>query len=229
MRLGLVESDRARERQARGMASSVVVHAVVIGLACYGTLGAHVVHPAPEIIESGIPWPPLQAPRPVPGRRGSGPGSGRTRPPTIPPSAPAIPVGPVAPTAPPVAWESLVASPNDWGTGRGTGTRPGPADGDGGVFRTVDVMAVPDARNPAPVYPSMLSDAGIEGSVTAQFVVDSTGRVAAPSIAFPGGGNALFQQSVRRALAAARFSPALVDGRPVRVLMAQTFEFRLRR
>ncbi|HEX6809597.1 MAG TPA: energy transducer TonB, partial [Gemmatimonadaceae bacterium] len=96
------------------------------------------------------------------------------------------------------------------------------------VFRTVDVMAVPDARNPAPTYPSMLREAGIEGSISAQFVVDSTGRVAAPSITFLGGGNALFQQSVRRALEAARFSPALVDGHAVRVLMAQTFEFRLR-
>lgn len=90
-------------------------------------------------------------------------------------------------------------------------------------------MAVPDARNPAPVYPSMLRDAGIEGSVSAQFVVDTTGRVAASSIAFLGGGNALFQQSVRRVLEASRFSPALVNGHAVRVLMAQTFEFRLKR
>lgn len=74
----------------------------------------------------------------------------------------------------------------------------------------------------------MLREAGIEGSISAQFVVDSTGRVAASSITFLGGGNALFQQSVSRALEAARFSPALVDGRAVRVFMAQTFEFRLR-
>jgi protein TonB len=90
-------------------------------------------------------------------------------------------------------------------------------------------MAEPDPRNPAPDYPSMLRNAGVEGSVSAQFVVDTTGRVLAASIAFAQGDNALFQRSVRRALEAARFRPALVNGRAVRVLMAQAFQFRLQR
>ena len=229
MRIGLVESERKRERHGRGMLSSVVVHAVVIGLSVSGTADAKATHTKAQVVRR-INFPPP----PATPTRHTGDGSGTshriTAPPQIPKHLPPIPVGPVKIPVPSVSWDSLVGAPHDWGTVPGAGPRPG-ASGSGpdGVFRTVDVMAEPDARNPAPVYPSMLRDAGIEGAISAQFVVDSTGRVAASSITFLEGGNALFQQSVRRALEAARFSPALVDGHAVRVLMAQTFEFRLRR
>ena len=228
MRIGLQESERKWERHGRGMVSSVVVHAVVIGLAVSGTADAKVTHTKAEAVRR-INFPPPPA---VPTRHtgdGSGTSRGITAPPQIPKRLPPIPVGPVKIPVPAVSWDSLVGAPHDWGTGHDAGTRPGSSGSRrDGVFQTVDVMAVPDARNPAPVYPSMLREAGIEGSISAQFVVDSTGRVAAFSITFLEGGNALFQQSVRRALEAARFSPALVDGHAVRVLMAQTFEFRLR-
>jgi len=228
MDLGLVESQRRLERHGRGMASSVVVHAVVIGLAWYGTAGA-IVRSGPEIVAS-MPLPPLAPAHPTPTSGRSGASGGIAPAPTIPTRLPPIPVGPVTVRVPDAPWDSLVAAPNDWGSGRHADGRSGSQrPGTGEVFRTVDVMAVPEAGNPAPVYPTMLRDAGVEGSISAQFVVDSTGRVAAPSITFLDGGNALFQQSVRRALEGARFSPALVDGRAVRVLMAQTFQFRLRR
>lgn len=228
MRLGLMESERKRERHGSGIASSVVVHAAVIGLALYGTASAKaVVHRDTPVIIPTFPVPAKPAT----------PTSGHVARPRCEPCTPmpilkeVLPAPNLNPTVvvPPVSWDSLVGAPNDWGSGHGAASGPGsPERGSGGAFRTVDVMAVPDARNPAPVYPTMLREAGIEGSISAQFVVDSTGRVAASSITFLGGGNALFQQSVSRALEAARFSPALVDGRAVRVLMAQTFEFRLR-
>ena len=228
MRLGLMESERKRERHGRGVVSSVVVHAVAIGLAWYGTAAAHVIHSTPEVLHP-VPFPPPPATPTTHGRTGSGSSRGSSVRPRIPDRVPLVPVGPVTIPAPAVPWDSLVGAPKNWGTGHDAGPGSGSrASGDDGVYRTVDVMAVPDARNPAPVYPSMLRDAGVEGSISAQFVVDSTGRVAASSVTFLGGGNALFEQSVRRALEAARFSPALVDGRAVRVLMAQTFAFRLR-
>jgi len=229
MCIGLLESERKWERHGRGMVSSVVVHAVVIGLAVAGTADAKVAHTAAEVVRR-INFPPPPATPTRHGGDGSGTSSGITAPPKIPKRLPPIPVGPVKVPLPAVSWDSLVGAPHKWGTGPDAGARRG-SNGSrpDGVFRTVDVMAVPDARNPAPVYPSMLREAGIEGSISAQFVVDSTGRIAASSITFLEGGNALFQQSVRRALEAARFSPALVDGHAVRVLMTQTFEFRLRR
>jgi len=227
MRIGLMESERKRERHGRGMASSVVVHAAVIGLAWYGTARATVARSEPVIATPIHFLAPSRRTTATTG--GSGRPGGIRAPTRIPAHVPPIPVGPVTVHAPLVSWDSLVGAPNDWGSGHDAGARRGsPEQGADGVFRTVDVMAVPDTRNPAPVYPSMLRDAGVEGSVSAQFVVDSTGRVAASSIAFLDGGNAVFQQSVRRALEAARFSPAQVGGHAVRVLMAQTFEFRLR-
>lgn len=227
MRIGLTESERKRERHGRGVVSSVVVHAVVIGLAWYGTAAAHDTHSTAEVSHP-ITFPPPPATPTTHTGNGSGSSQGSSVPPRIPDRVPLIPVGPVKIPAPAVPWDSLVGAPHNWGTGHDAGPGQGSrASGDGGVYRTVDVMAAPDARNPAPVYPSMLRDAGVEGSIAAQFVVDSTGRVAGSSITFLGGGNALFEQSVRRALEAARFSPALVDGRAVRVLMAQTFAFHL--
>ena len=63
--------------------------------------------------------------------------------------------------------------------------------------------------------------------VTAQFVVDSTGRVDQRSIAFVGEANVLFERAVRRALEQARFTPAMLRGRPVRMMMRQDFVFRI--
>lgn len=228
MRIGLMESERKRERHGRGVASSVVVHAAVIALAWYGTAAANVAQSAPEIVQPVHYLPPAPTPNTSKGG-GTASAGGRRAPLKIPTHLPPIPVGPVTVPTPPMAWDSLVGSPNDWGSSQDARGRPAaPGRGADGVFRTVDVMATPDPKNPAPVYPSVLRDAGVEGSVSAQFVVDSTGRVTASSVTFLGDGNALFRQSVRRALEAARFSPALVDGRAVRVLMAQTFQFRLR-
>lgn len=228
MRLGLMESQRKRERHARGMVASVVLHAVVIGLAWHATAGAHVVRTTVDVVRR-LPLPPPAPVHPTRTRHGGGAsGGGSPSGPILPPSTP-IDVGPLPVPAPPAVWDSLVGAPTDWGTGRDSGAQsgqPGP-DGDG-VFRTVDVMAGPRSGNPAPVYPSILRDAGVEGTVSARFVIDSTGRVETASIAFAGNASALFEQSVRQALASARFSPALVNGHAVRVLMAQTFTFRLR-
>lgn len=230
MSIGLMESARTRERDGRGMTVSVVVHAMVIGLAWYATTGATVAAVRPDAV---VVMPPYHDP----GLRSTtststhgGGASPRRAAPSIPWTFPPVKPGPITINEPLVSWDSLVAGPNDVRAGRGDGPATGPSTpDDDGVFRTVDVMAEPDPRNPAPAYPDMLRSAGVEGSVSAQFVVDTTGRVVASSIAFAGGDNALFQRSVRRALEAARFRPALVNGRAVRVLMAQVFQFRLER
>jgi len=230
MCIGLVESARRRERSESGMAVSVAVHAAVIGLAWFATAGATgvLVRP-PAVTVLPIYHDPSQQKTPSAPTHGGGPSRRVFVNRTIPLKVPPVPSGPITIREPVVSWDSLVAGPNDMGASHGTGTSAAPAPDAGAVFTTVDVTAEPDPRNPAPVYPEMLRSAGIQGSVSAQFVVDTSGRVIASTIAFVGGDNALFQQSVRRALEAARFRPALVNGRVVRVLMAQRFEFRLER
>lgn len=231
MSIGLVESARKPERDGRGMAMSVAVHAAVIGLAWYATAGATVIPVRPpRVVVIPTYRPPATPTTTTTTTRGGGSPSRPVFDPKIPDKIPPVVPGPINIDRPVVSWDSLVAGPNDMGPGRDAGPSTGTAAPDGnGVFRTVDVMAEPDPRNPAPVYPSMLRSAGVEGSVSAQFVVDTAGRVVASSIAFAQGDNTLFQRAVRRALEAARFRPAEVNGRAVRVLMAQAFQFRIER
>jgi len=89
------------------------------------------------------------------------------------------------------------------------------------------VVALPGTA--APRYPSMLQSAGVDGSVRAQFVVDTLGRVEQGTFRALESTHDLFTASVREALARARFTPAQVGGRKVRQLVEQTFTFSITR
>jgi TonB family protein len=79
------------------------------------------------------------------------------------------------------------------------------------------------------VYLGPLKAAGVEGRVTAQFVVDTSGHVDASSIRIVASDDERFSTSVRRALVRYRFSPAMAHGRKVHVRMQQEFVFRIAR
>jgi len=92
-----------------------------------------------------------------------------------------------------------------------------------------DAPARPLPGNPRPVYPELLRGTGIEGSVTADFVIDSAGRVVAESIRFEkSDAHELFAAAARRALLVSRYEPARAGGRPVAMRVTQTFTFRMR-
>jgi len=107
------------------------------------------------------------------------------------------------------------------GTGPSSGGRDEPLD-----VRYVDreVVSVGGVR---PRYPAMLASAGVEGTVTLQFVVDTLGRVERGSIRTLRVDQALFEASVREALERMRFTPAEAGGRKVRQLVEQSFSFAL--
>jgi len=87
------------------------------------------------------------------------------------------------------------------------------------------VVALPGT---APRYPDMLRQAGVEGDVRAQFVVDTLGRVEPGSLRLLEATHDQFAAAVRTALSArARFKPAEAGGHKVRQLVEQTFTFRL--
>ena len=92
----------------------------------------------------------------------------------------------------------------------------------------VDREAAPMATNPIPRYPAALRTAGIEGSVQARFVVDTTGRVRMESVIVDATDHPLFASAVIDALRAARFTPAELRGRKVAQLVAQPFVFVIR-
>ena len=90
----------------------------------------------------------------------------------------------------------------------------------------VDVPARQDSTAPVrPLYPDSLYTARVEGGVVAEFVVDTTGRVALDAFGVVSSTHPLFTDAVRRALPEARFFPAQRGGRAVRQLVQQPFRF----
>lgn len=89
-----------------------------------------------------------------------------------------------------------------------------------------EVVRYPSA---APIYPQDLLEQGFEGSVDAEFVVDTTGRVDLGTIKVLESADEEFSASVETALAGALFRPAWRNLRKVRQLVRQRFTFRIYR
>ena len=90
----------------------------------------------------------------------------------------------------------------------------------------VDQMVERYESSAAPVYPPELSARGTEGAVEAEYVVDAEGRVDTTSIRVMRSDHPRFTESVREALAEARFRPAKRAGKSVRQLVLQRFRFK---
>jgi protein TonB len=115
----------------------------------------------------------------------------------------------------------------------GTPGLPGPVSGDSAGPDRIFAAAIVDEpaaalRQPAPRYPPALQQAGIEGRVLLEFVIDTTGHAEAASlrvIETSNGFDAAAMEAVERSL----FRPARVRGRPVRQLTRQAIAFRIGR
>lgn len=82
---------------------------------------------------------------------------------------------------------------------------------------------------PQPVYPAPLREAGVQGIVVVQLVVDTLGRAEVGSVRVLQHSMAGFDASALASIRAARFRPARVWGRPVRVLVQVPVDFRIRK
>ena len=89
----------------------------------------------------------------------------------------------------------------------------------------VEKPVVPAPGSISPRYPDMLRQAGVEGEVLAQFVVDTTGKAEAGSLKILKSSHDMFVQSVKNALPQMKFIPAEVGGRKVKQLVQQPFTF----
>jgi TonB family protein len=89
----------------------------------------------------------------------------------------------------------------------------------------VERQAYPVPGNPSPRYPDMLREAGVDGQVLAQFVVDTTGRANMLTFKVLKTSHDLFTASVRSALPNMTFAPAEVGGKKVKQLIQMPFEF----
>jgi TonB family protein len=81
---------------------------------------------------------------------------------------------------------------------------------------------------PLPTYPDLLRQAGIQGRVVLEAVVDTTGRVLSQSISVVSATNPGFVAPARRALEATLFRPARVGGTTVRMRVRIPYEFAIR-
>ena len=92
---------------------------------------------------------------------------------------------------------------------------------------TVEESATRAQGSAAPAYPAELLSANVEGSVTARYIVDTTGHADPASIQIVRETHPGFAKSVREAIPGMRFTPGMVQGQPVRQVVEQSFEFRV--
>ncbi|HEV8455501.1 MAG TPA: energy transducer TonB [Gemmatimonadales bacterium] len=91
----------------------------------------------------------------------------------------------------------------------------------------VDEMVERYESSAAPIYPRDLIALGVEGSVQAIYIVDSTGLVDTTTVEVVRSDDLRFTESVLTALGQMRFRPAKRGGKTVRQLVQQQFRFRI--
>jgi protein TonB len=228
MHTTLLESKSHRTRNPRGTLVSVVVHSAIISAAVYATAAGS---PTPEPVDD-IPklvWFPMSKTQPhTPSTNRSSPSRSAALPHTIavpidiPSTLPAIDV-----SANPVTAADLGPASNDssHSVGSSQHVAPGPR-----AYESFEVETpVSSLGTYAPEYPGPLRASGIEGRVSAQFVVNERGRVEMSSLEVLSATNDLFVESVRRALPRMRFKPARIGSQAVAQLVRQEFAFVLDR
>ncbi len=78
-----------------------------------------------------------------------------------------------------------------------------------------------------PQYPELLRQAGIQGRVMVQAIIDTTGRAEPPSVKVVSSPNPGFDQPAKNYVLKALFRPARVHGRAVRVLINIPIDFKI--
>jgi TonB family protein len=113
-------------------------------------------------------------------------------------------------------------------TRQGQGTTPKPP-----VVRReyvefkIDHPAIQAPSSGQPRYPEILKQAGVEGNVTVQFIVNADSTIMEGSMKVLNSTHQLFTEAIRNALPQMRYIAAQVNGRNVRQLIEQQFEFRI--
>ena len=230
----LLESKPKKEKRSGGTMASIVLHSVLVGLAVYATANAAIQNEKPKQEKIDFVETPKDEPPPP-----------KDEPPPPPPpdvvAAPPPPKGFQVLTAPvdipdvipDIDLSKKVTDENDFsGKGVAGGTSKG-VEGGKAVVQSdqpyfefqVEKPVVPAPGSTSPRYPDMLRQAGVEGEVLAQFVVDTTGRAEPASLKILKSSHDLFIQSVKNALPQMKFIPAEVGGRKVKQLVQQPFSF----
>lgn len=225
----LLESKHQHSRDRRGTTVSIVFHAAFTLGAVYATASGA---PAPEPVERVLKFPLVVTPHTV---TPAAPTRATPRTSSLPsPRTIDIPVE-IPTSLPPIDVSGAEITAGDFITlSRGT-----PGVGDTGstpvapgrrAFQAFEVESqVMPIGIVSPEYPAALRSSGIEGHVTAQFIVNERGRFEESSLEIISATNTLFVESVRRALPRMRFRPAKIGDQAVAQLVRQDFSFVLSR
>jgi protein TonB len=229
----LVESKRKKQRSLGGTITSALLHVGLIAGAVYATAHAAVEFEKPrqekvdfvEVKKDEPPPPKEEAPPPPPDVVAAPP----------PPKGFQILTAPVEipDVLPDIDLSKKMTDEADFsgkgvagGTSKGVEGGKAPVVSDQPFFEfqvEKPVTALPGSANPR--YPDILRQAGVEGEVLAQFVVDTTGRAEVRTFKVLKSSHDLFGTAVKNALPGMRFIPAEVGGRKVRQLVQQPFSF----
>ena len=119
--------------------------------------------------------------------------------------------------------------PKDYtGSGVEGGTGSGIVPSSDQVFLESVVEERPELLSgPQPLYPDLLRQAGIEGRVLVQAIIDTAGRAEPTSVKVIQSPNPGFDQAAKTAVLKALFRPARVHGRAVRVLVNIPYDFKI--
>jgi len=80
-----------------------------------------------------------------------------------------------------------------------------------------------------PAYPEILRQAGIEGRVTIEFIIDTTGRAERAGMRVVQTAHALFEAPAKATVNSCRFRPGRISGRAVRVRVQMPINFTMSR
>ena len=227
----LIESKARRQRRFGGALLSVVTHGALIGGAIVATTQISVAKPPepppPDVVyhvtPAPVPTPPVHRP---------------TTPTTYVPTGTVVVVPPleIPNKLPPITAGPVIDDPSKLFITRGLTTHDSTLARSSSVADPAQIYNVNDVEKQAvlrsdvrPVYPEMLRTAGIGGRVVVRFVIDTLGRVEGESVVVREASHARFENAVRDVLPRLRFTPALVNDHPVRMLVEMPFEFAISR
>jgi periplasmic protein TonB len=232
----LIESRARKQKRAGGTFLSLVVHALLITAAVYGTLHASEALEKPKAekvefvtVKKDEPPPPKETPKPPP------PDVVMKAP---PPKGFQVLTAPIKipDVLPQIDLSKKVTNEEDF-SGKGVaggfakgvvGGTPQPINDNQTYFEfQVEKQVAPYPTNTPPRYPDMLRSANVEGEVLAQFVVDTSGRADMREFKILKSTHDLFTAAVKSALPQMRFYPAEVGGHKVKQLVQMPFQFSL--
>ena len=121
--------------------------------------------------------------------------------------------------------------PKDYtGTGVEGGIGTGIVPSSDQVFMESVVEERPEVLSgPALNYPDLLRQAGVEGRVLVQAIIDTLGKAEPPSVKVLQSPNPGFDQPAKNYVLRALFRPARVHGKAVRVLVNLPIDFKIKR